>query len=123
LAAALKDGEADAKVWFESAGFLAAIGERDAAVHALHAAVDRGFIQAAQMELNPEFAALARDPGYAYALYRTRSLLAERIRFAREVEDEVRALGPERAKEEAVPPGEADYQELLDFPNLELQLQ
>ncbi|MBE7464431.1 MAG: HEAT repeat domain-containing protein [Planctomycetes bacterium] len=72
---ALEDARRDERVWFEAAGFYAAIGARDESVHALHVAVDYGWLNWHAMELNPEFAALKEDFGYTFAIRRAKQEL------------------------------------------------
>lgn len=89
VATALAEAPRAPKVWFEAAGFYAGAGRRDEAVNALHVAIDRGYIRLEVLELNPEFDALRKDPGYTTALLRCRKARAAADRLVEEVEAEV----------------------------------
>ena len=68
IATALEDAPDHADAWFEAAGFFAAAGLRDEAVHSLHKCIEKGWVKLAPLKLNPEFDALREDPGYTEAL-------------------------------------------------------
>lgn len=93
FAIALADDSKNGELWFEAAGFYASIDRRDAAVDAIHRAVDLGYRNVAGFRLNPEFEALRSDAGFQYALRRVEEDIRELDRIAEEVEKAVRATG------------------------------
>ena len=111
---ALAQAPRDARVWVEAAGFYAAAGRRDDAVHALHLVVDLGWIQAPPLELNREFDSLRQDPGYSSALQRVRRARAAVERLVAEVDAEIRkSLAAKPPAEEDAASPEADAGELF----------
>lgn len=90
VARALVDAPHDDKVWFEAAGFYAWCGHRDDSIHAIHKAIDVGFIDVPSMTLNPEFDSLRKDPGWLYAMQRANRSRAAVERIVDAVEAEVR---------------------------------
>ncbi|MCW8133957.1 MAG: hypothetical protein KIS92_26665, partial [Planctomycetota bacterium] len=108
-ARALEEAPRDARTLVEAAGFYAAAGERDRSVDCLHKAIDAGWLQPAELELNPEFAALRQDQGYQYAVERARRACARMERIVAELEAAL--LKEHKLKHGDAPPVEEEDEE------------
>lgn len=102
---ALESADEDDEVWFEASGFYGYAGLRDECMHALHMAIELGWLQVEPIEMNPEFAALHKDPGFQYAVRRASEKRAALERELDSIEEALRKALP--ANPEA-PPDDGD---------------
>lgn len=109
---ALESAGEDDEVWFEAAGFYGYAGLRDDCIHALHMAIELGWLQVEPIELNAEFAALRKDPGFLYAVQRASEKRAALERELDSIEEALRKALP--ASPEAPPDDGGDGEIFLE---------
>lgn len=108
---ALDSADEDDEVWFEAAGFYGYAGLRDECMHALHMAIELGWVQVEPIEMNPEFDSLLNDPGFRYAIQRATE---KRAALERELDTIEQALRKALPASPEAPPDEADGEIFLE---------